>query len=585
MNVPTADSFDPYATWLELPEGVQAFDHYALLGLPFGTADLDAIAQAADQQLARVRRARPGPNIAEWSRLLDELNGVKRCLLDPATKAKYDAAPIAGCNCAQSPNGATGQSTQSCRSTADDDGMGRPRVPFPVGYGQAPSLSNAATPVAAPPSPIAPAAVAATAPAIDASAALRTSEPPVARRTRPRPTRNYAMALLALVTVAAAGGIVALLLAKYPPDNGDGASTAGVASRDTDSASAPGGADRAAKALAVVQPSTAAAGEKGGATTNASDGTASPPADATAANDAATPGHTGNSGDVSPSGDAAKRAAFSQAVAAARKALAQRDIPAGREELERASQSAQSSTDREEIRRLDLLSTHLESFWTRVRTGLPKLEGGEEFEIGGTRVAIVEANESRVVIRAAGQNRSYSLGVMPAALVLAVAEKQAEYDANWRLLKGCFLAMDPGGDREAARALWQEAAQGGVETKTLLPELNVPLPEGIQLAEGIAQHGPAVRSDALPRIREPGLELTELKALAAKAQGLTGHREAALKALEVVEHYAAVRDWESACVAAEIALSEARESKNVPLMRKAAGIKDEMDANRKDGEK
>ncbi len=84
-------SFDPYRDWLGIEDPSRPLDHYRLLDLPQFEDDPQRIAQAADLAMAKIRKIRPGARIADWGRLLDQLNGVKVCLMDPASKAAYDA--------------------------------------------------------------------------------------------------------------------------------------------------------------------------------------------------------------------------------------------------------------------------------------------------------------------------------------------------------------------------------------------------------------------------------------------------------------------------------------------------------------
>ena len=86
------DSFDPYAEWLDIRGRGRPPDHYALLGLPRSQSDPKVIAEAADVRMARVRKIRPGKHLPDWGRLLDQLGAAKVCLLDPASKAAYDAS-------------------------------------------------------------------------------------------------------------------------------------------------------------------------------------------------------------------------------------------------------------------------------------------------------------------------------------------------------------------------------------------------------------------------------------------------------------------------------------------------------------
>jgi len=86
------DSFDPYAQWLEITEPTRPLDHYSLLGLSRRESNPESIAHAADMLMAKLRKIRPGGRLADWGRLLDQLGAAKACLLDPTSKATYDAS-------------------------------------------------------------------------------------------------------------------------------------------------------------------------------------------------------------------------------------------------------------------------------------------------------------------------------------------------------------------------------------------------------------------------------------------------------------------------------------------------------------
>ena len=86
------DPFDPYLQWLDIPAGDRPPNHYDLLGVAMFSDDLQAIAQAADARMAKIRKIRPGPRLADWGRLLDKINAAKVCLSNPTSKAAYDAS-------------------------------------------------------------------------------------------------------------------------------------------------------------------------------------------------------------------------------------------------------------------------------------------------------------------------------------------------------------------------------------------------------------------------------------------------------------------------------------------------------------
>jgi hypothetical protein len=84
------EQFDPYRKWLGIPPAEQPPDHYRLLGIAAFEDDPDVIENAADRQMAHVRRYQTGKRGAESQRLLNELASAKVCLLDPEKKQQYD---------------------------------------------------------------------------------------------------------------------------------------------------------------------------------------------------------------------------------------------------------------------------------------------------------------------------------------------------------------------------------------------------------------------------------------------------------------------------------------------------------------
>ena len=86
------ESFDPYAVFLGFPQGQPPKNYYELLGLPLFESDPEKITRAVDALRGQVRHIRPGPYLAQWQQLLDELTAAKLCLLDPVAKSAYDTS-------------------------------------------------------------------------------------------------------------------------------------------------------------------------------------------------------------------------------------------------------------------------------------------------------------------------------------------------------------------------------------------------------------------------------------------------------------------------------------------------------------
>jgi len=83
--------FDPYHRWLGIPPEELPADHYRLLGLVRFEDDIEVIRDAAERQIAHVRRYGLGKHSELSQHILNELAAAKGCLLVPETKAQYDA--------------------------------------------------------------------------------------------------------------------------------------------------------------------------------------------------------------------------------------------------------------------------------------------------------------------------------------------------------------------------------------------------------------------------------------------------------------------------------------------------------------
>ncbi len=85
------DDFDPYYQWLGISPKYQPPTHYRLLGLELFETNPDVISSAADQRMAHVRSLQTGGRGPLTQKILNELSTARRCLLNPASKAEYDA--------------------------------------------------------------------------------------------------------------------------------------------------------------------------------------------------------------------------------------------------------------------------------------------------------------------------------------------------------------------------------------------------------------------------------------------------------------------------------------------------------------
>jgi hypothetical protein len=85
------EDFDPYRIWLGIPPHEQPPNFYRLLGLTLFETDRDVIGNAADRQMAHLRKFQGGKNSAISQKILNELAAARICLMDPNKRAAYDA--------------------------------------------------------------------------------------------------------------------------------------------------------------------------------------------------------------------------------------------------------------------------------------------------------------------------------------------------------------------------------------------------------------------------------------------------------------------------------------------------------------
>jgi hypothetical protein len=95
------------------------------------------------------------------------------------------------------------------------------------------------------------------------------------------------------------------------------------------------------------------------------------------------------------------------------------------------------------------------------------LEAGEELVLDDTRISVVDGSDKELIVRAAGQNRTFRIEAVPTVLLILLGERHFRNDAESKASFAAFLAVDPKGDRALARTLIEEAATAGVAVDEL----------------------------------------------------------------------------------------------------------------------
>ncbi|HEX3655729.1 MAG TPA: hypothetical protein VHV55_07990 [Pirellulales bacterium] len=167
-----------------------------------------------------------------------------------------------------------------------------------------------------------------------------------------------------------------------------------------------------------------------------------------------------------------EKAAVGRSLAATRSALAERNFPKVEEQLNLAMLEASSSESLAAIGRMRSLEDAYKEFWHAVRQSCKGLKSVDELEVDGKKMIVIDADTEHLSVRADGQSRDYMIEKLPSNMALSLAEQWLHpNDPSSKVVLGAFLAVDPKGDRQEARELWQEAVRQGSEVaKTLLAQ-------------------------------------------------------------------------------------------------------------------
>lgn len=153
-----------------------------------------------------------------------------------------------------------------------------------------------------------------------------------------------------------------------------------------------------------------------------------------------------------------------------RAALADRKVDEAKKSVDAAEEDAVGEALKKKLEAARLLLQGVENFWEAVREGSTDLRAGDTIEMGTTVVAIVENSPDKLIIRTAGRNQTYAWNALPSGLARQFAKSWFDSAApSSKFAVGAFLLVDPIGDKDEARTLWQQAARAGLEIEHLMP--------------------------------------------------------------------------------------------------------------------
>jgi hypothetical protein len=175
----------------------------------------------------------------------------------------------------------------------------------------------------------------------------------------------------------------------------------------------------------------------------------------------------------SPTVTPEEKAAVGEALVAARRALAERNLAEAEDQLAQATLEATAPELLAEIDRLQFLSRYVGDFWNAVRQHMAKLESATTITVDGEELSIIESSEQKVIFRVAGKRREYTFEKLPPKLAYWLAENWLDKSNPAAFMTlGAYQAVAPQGDRKLARQLFEQAAAEGLDVRMLLAELD-----------------------------------------------------------------------------------------------------------------
>lgn len=178
-----------------------------------------------------------------------------------------------------------------------------------------------------------------------------------------------------------------------------------------------------------------------------------------------------------PMPTAAELAELSRLMKEAKTALGDFNFDEATAALEQARGLARLPEHQAIVERLKIVGDMAKRFRQAIQESMGKLDAGDVIKVGtSTEAAIVETSPQKLVIRVAGQNRTYTLDDMPLGLAVNIGERALNTDdPKTKLFKGAYVFVDKRTEAmqlEKVKTWWEEAQDSGIDASDLLAILS-----------------------------------------------------------------------------------------------------------------
>jgi len=443
--------FDPCKQWLGI-DAVDLVEPRLVLGLGPGETDPLAVLRAAEARLERLRSVEPGPFAVARQALMQRVEEAREAVLREMAAVPKSGVPATGGLAMPPPPGG---------------GAARPAAAVPV-VPQVPIVPPAPAP--APASVLFP----------DAGAEPRSP----ATGIEIRPTVVYrrsasgsgVLLVLILALAAAAGGLYwyKFHLPRRPPKSAVEVARAepSVAAAPVRPAPPPA---RTAREERFGVPDRVVSSDRRPARSPPAPRKEPPPTDPRPAQPP--PPVDAARGGAAPPGaqEQEDTRRLGELLARTAERLRLGEFAAARTAVEEAAGVAKSRASRDRVERWAELVTFAEGFAGYRKKALDAVKAGNEYDIDGKKIGVVEIDDKVFVYRFAGKNTTKPRDQIPGGILMAIVTGWFDDKPANDLYIGAYHATKQEPDLDKARAAWENADRRGADASLLLPLLEDPL--------------------------------------------------------------------------------------------------------------
>ena len=185
-----------------------------------------------------------------------------------------------------------------------------------------------------------------------------------------------------------------------------------------------------------------------------------------------------------PAEDAEGEGEIEGAVTGALAALRQGDFDTADAILASALEGGRNLPAKRRVSDWQTLAQYAREFAGFREKAITAVKPGDEFDVNGKKVGVVEIDDKKFIYRFQGRNKTTPRNKIPSGITMAIVTTWFDERPDNHLFLGAYHATKPEPDLAKARDHWERAEKGGISAEPLLRLLDDPaLQEGAKASE------------------------------------------------------------------------------------------------------